>query len=332
MLVGPSGFVNAPITKAIFFGTAGLSVLSSVLNWKYWLTLDQNHLQQFQLWRLATHHFIFSSLGEGFLSLLLLYQFRLFERQMGSRKFGSFAFLAFCISSLLEVAGLVVYTGRTSRSVTTSSPSLRPPLSLHGLYGLLFALMVQFWKDVPSTYKWTIRSTRFCFSDKIFNYLIGLQLLLSQPPASLISASAGLIFGVLYRVKGLGLDRFRLPDWVSRFCCKVFLPWLQSRPPLTYRTPSLPVNTQLQAQSMFNRENGNVESNVRIPLTPSSRQSHNNNNGPATRSQGHSGESPTEENINVLTSMGFTRQQATLALTQAQNDLQVAIGLLIDGS
>lgn len=76
------------MTKAIFFSAAGLSVLSSVLNWKYWLTLDRYHLQQFQLWRLVTHHFVFSSLGEAFLSLLLLYQFRLFERQMGSRKFG----------------------------------------------------------------------------------------------------------------------------------------------------------------------------------------------------------------------------------------------------
>lgn len=35
--------------------------------------------------------------------------------------------------------------------------------------------MVQFWKDVPSTYKWSIRSTRLCLSDKIFNYIIGLQ-------------------------------------------------------------------------------------------------------------------------------------------------------------
>lgn len=48
--------------------------------------LDFTNLIQF--WRLFSHHSFFQTLPEIMFGLLLIYHFRLFERQMGSAKFG----------------------------------------------------------------------------------------------------------------------------------------------------------------------------------------------------------------------------------------------------
>jgi membrane associated rhomboid family serine protease len=70
------------------YASAGVSILATLMNWRHLLALDRQGLQSMQLWRLFTHHFVFNSMGETIFGLILLYQFRLFERQMGSKKFG----------------------------------------------------------------------------------------------------------------------------------------------------------------------------------------------------------------------------------------------------
>jgi Holliday junction resolvasome RuvABC DNA-binding subunit len=89
----------------------------------------------------------------------------------------------------------------------------------------------------------------------------------------------------------------------------------------------------------LNHENGNLEEEiVSLNQIPSSQHSHHHNRN-ISNSESHSSRShrstssiPTEDKINFLMNMGFTRQQATAALTQAHNDLQVAISLLVDGT
>jgi len=82
---------NAPVSKGLMWITAGLSLVVSFTNIRNYVSLNNlspDITQKFQLWRLLTHHFFFSSPGEMLFGLILIYYFRLFERQMGSAKFG----------------------------------------------------------------------------------------------------------------------------------------------------------------------------------------------------------------------------------------------------
>jgi Holliday junction resolvasome RuvABC DNA-binding subunit len=89
---------------------------------------------------------------------------------------------------------------------------------------------------------------------------------------------------------------------------------------------------------LLNHENGNLEEATSPNQIPSSQHFHHRNSN-SSYSESHSSRShrytstiPTEDNINSLMNMGFTRQEATAALAQARNDLQAAISLLVDGT
>jgi hypothetical protein len=81
---------NAPMSKALVLVCGGSSILFSVLNVKSRLALVDlytNVLSKYEVWRLFTTHLFFNTPGELLFGLLLLYHFRLFERQMGTLKF-----------------------------------------------------------------------------------------------------------------------------------------------------------------------------------------------------------------------------------------------------
>jgi hypothetical protein len=143
--------------------TGGTSVLVGVTNMLPHLKLNSlmgDVVGRFQLWRLATNHFFFTSPGEVLFGLILFYYFRLFERQMGSAKFGvharhtthnrayenttrarhhdtrvsahalahaqAFAFLSFTLSTLLEVGYLALFQPNSefvSGPCVSSTPS-----------------------------------------------------------------------------------------------------------------------------------------------------------------------------------------------------------------
>jgi hypothetical protein len=78
---------NAPVTKGIMGLTVATSVLTSIFNLRHLLSLSRFSLLRWELWRVFTHHFFFAETGELLTGLLLVYNFRLFERLMGSKKF-----------------------------------------------------------------------------------------------------------------------------------------------------------------------------------------------------------------------------------------------------
>lgn len=89
------GYENAPIAQLI-------SVLTILLGWFHGsskiLSLDLYKLGEGQLWRLLSSQIVFESTAEAIVGLMLIYTFRQFERQMGTRKFGFFVFLSLIIS------------------------------------------------------------------------------------------------------------------------------------------------------------------------------------------------------------------------------------------
>lgn len=86
------GYENTPITQI-------LSALILILGWLFgsskFIALELFRLGDGQLWRIISSQLIFENLAQTAVGLMLLYSFRQFERQMGSRKFAFFAFLSF---------------------------------------------------------------------------------------------------------------------------------------------------------------------------------------------------------------------------------------------
>nr|GMD57801.1 rhomboid-like protein 20 [Ipomoea batatas] len=98
---GPSGFNNAPVTRALVIACAlftivfGIQGRSSNLGWSY-----QDIFKKLQLWKLIVSVFAFSSTPELIFGAYLLYYFRVFERQIGSNKYSFPDFIASFFSRL----------------------------------------------------------------------------------------------------------------------------------------------------------------------------------------------------------------------------------------
>jgi len=154
----------------------------------------------------------FTYFGEAMCGFILLYQFRLFERQMGSRKYAVFLLWTLGIASLVQLGFLTL----TSYKL----PS--------GPYSLIFSLLVQFFYNVPAT-----QNFRFCgfpFSNKFLTYILGIQLGLSNYPSSLIGVVSGLLVGSLYRTDVIPVRKWLIPKRISEFCTKWVKPLLDPVP------------------------------------------------------------------------------------------------------
>lgn len=208
------------MTKALVFlcGVASVIVATqgrvSAFNISY-----QAIAKKFQLWRLLTSAFVFSSTSELTFGLYLLYYFRVFERRIGSNKYSVFILFATTVSTLFELMLLLVLKDTTSNGVVP------------GPYGVIFSLFVPFFLDIPISTRFQIFS--FQFSDKSFVYLAGLQLLLSSWKRSFIPGFCGVLAGILYRMNIIRIQRIKLPKLVTSAVSWLFSPLVSSAPPTT---------------------------------------------------------------------------------------------------
>jgi len=286
MFSGASGFYHAPLLKFITF-SSGVATLvpHTILKKHLELTNLENLFPGFELWRLITSNLFFSSALEAMCGVYLLYHFRLFERQMGSSKFAAFIASTWGISVLITIALLVVFN---PKGHTTAGP-----------YPLIFALLVQYYFEVPATYRF--RFLGINGSDKIVIYIAVLQLLGSRwgfNPISFFLSLSGIVAGLAYRSDSLPLKRLTIPQFITRFSSKYILPILQQ--PRTQ-----PVN-----------RNVNINAPRRTPQPP-----------PRTAAA-----APTETDVTALMDLGFSREAAMGALRNANNDTQLAAALLLDPS
>ncbi|KAF8398217.1 hypothetical protein HHK36_017143 [Tetracentron sinense] len=193
---GPSGFHNAPVTRAIVIACAlftifvGIQGRSSTLGLSY-----QDIFIKLRLWRLIALVFTLSSTPELMFGLYLLYYFRVFERQIGSNKYSVFILFSMIVSSLSGVLVLALLKDPTL-NILASGP-----------YGLIFSSYIPFYFDIPVSNRFSVFGIRF--SDKSFIYLAGLQLLLSSWKRSIIPGICGLLAGSLYRLNVFGIRRMK---------------------------------------------------------------------------------------------------------------------------
>ena len=125
------GYENTPIIQVLsgftllcgwFFGSSDIAVL------------DLFKLGQGQISRLFFSQIIFENTAETVVGLLLLYMFRQFERQMGTRKFGFFVFLSFFISVFNLVTFQILALSLDIKFIPASGP-----------YFLIFSMLAIFY-------------------------------------------------------------------------------------------------------------------------------------------------------------------------------------------
>eukprot|EP00164_Ancoracysta_twista_P003319 GFYU01004430.1.p1 GENE.GFYU01004430.1~~GFYU01004430.1.p1 ORF type:complete len:331 (-),score=34.05 GFYU01004430.1:313-1305(-) len=326
---GPSGFYNAPVTKGIILLTTGVSLLSAMTSNRsgdarlmaYALT-QRDLLSPSQIWRFVSGHLIFGSSGEIFYGLLLLYNFRLFERQMGSIKYGGFVFLIASISTLLQIAFLVL-----------NSSSLKYINS--GPYALIYACFVLFYKDIPSTFSFSVMGVRF--SDKAFTYLFGVQLMMCNWPPSFAAALSGLLAGLIYRSDALRLRRFKLPNAINNFCRQVLLPFMGTSTPPNRGNPRQGGNQRARPRMQAQEGSQGYQDTLLGPdpgmgWGAGQADFRPHINPPQARAPPPVVQPPSEESISQLTDMGFSRQSVLAALARANNNVEIATNHLLDST
>jgi len=174
---GAPGLYNAPLTKALLLLSAMMSIVVSLTQTKRFFTFPDlsSVFTEHQFWRLLTYHFAFTSSAELLFGLILLYFFRLFERQMGTPKFAGFTLTVMCISTLLQIALYVVF------------PLLKNTTS--GMYFLIYACFALYFNCIPPTQQFRIFGIRA--NDKLIPYILGVQLLFVNYPSSLLNGLCG---------------------------------------------------------------------------------------------------------------------------------------------
>ncbi|GAQ91389.1 hypothetical protein KFL_007760080 [Klebsormidium nitens] len=324
---GPSGFYNAPVTKAIILTSAGLSLLGGLHGTARLLSLSYECIfRRHELWRLLTSATIFSSTPEILFGLYLVYFFRIFERQVGSNKYTIFALSSTILSTAFQLASLVALEGRFSGDLLTLCS---------GPYGLIFASFVPFFFDIPVSARFSVMSLKF--SDKSFVYLAGLQLLLSSGRQSIIPGISGLLAGLTYRSNVFGIRRLKFPDFISSFVERTFSFLISRTPPTAsggrVAGPGAPGTGPTIARRLGGPSQGFsdqlIGGNGGLPggpfLAPQT------GLGVAATAAASPAPPPPEEAVQTLVSMGFDRSQAVRALAQARNDVHMATNLLLEG-
>ncbi|KAL4558002.1 hypothetical protein LXL04_036198 [Taraxacum kok-saghyz] len=215
---GPSGFNNAPITRAFVITCCLFTILFGIQGRSNKLGLSyQDIWKKLQLWKLIVSVFTFSSTPELMFGAYLLYYFRVFERQIGSNKYSVFVSFSLIMSSLLQLFGQTFFND-PALSLLTSGP-----------YGLIFSSFVPFYFDIPVSTRF--RVSTLSFSDKSFIYLAGLQLLFSSWKRSLIPGLCGILAGTLYRLNVLGIRRHKFPEFIASFFSRLSFPSVGSTSP-----------------------------------------------------------------------------------------------------
>lgn len=208
---GPSGFTNAPVTRAFIIASALFTIFFGIQGRFNTLGLSyQDIFGKLRIWKLIMSVFSFTSTPELMFGLYLLYYFRVFERQIGSNKHSVFIVFSMLTSLLFEVVSVALLKDPSTTLVTP------------GPYGLIFASFVPFFFDIPVSTRFRICG--FHFSDKSFIYLAGLQLLLSKWKRSMLPGMCGILAGSLYRLNVFYIRKAKFPEFISSFFSRISLP------------------------------------------------------------------------------------------------------------
>lgn len=345
---GSRGLYKAPLCKGLLLVLNGLTVMLTLLP-QYQHMFDYNLQaisQQQQLWRLLFGRIVCLDIKDSFCSSLLIYNFRIFERRFGTRKFASFLLGTWFLSALMDFLLAQVFQLLFDYEVEELPAGMLAPV---------FSLFVPFYKAIPRMPVTQIFG-QIHITNKSLVYIVGLQLLTSSPFMWLLALS-GLISGVFYHCNFLKMQKLVfVPTWVSRLSRCTLEPIFSSSQPVS-ETPigmgaTLDIQRQqrmdmLDQQLLFAQYN-EARRNARLQpqagllqwtrLFPSLR--HRGQNHATAQPQPPGQVQPSapplldnspasEEQVARLVEMGFSRIDALEALRASNNDINMATNFLL---
>ena len=240
-------FSRTPVCKTIWYGGLILSLVIMFVGGRelFWHSPVEiiQHPRQW-LMRAIFSPFFYSSTLALCIALYLLYKFRVFERNFGTRKFSVLVLFSLFLNFVLNVCTLTLtlslFQSNSPELMSLIAPTTfsameaqgkKPSLSLlkriavlptNGLDWLVSSLLVLYAAEVPRKYSFKVFGVRM--SDKWVVYTLYVQMLLAEFPNNIVPALAGLLAGLLYNSGGLGLNEKTVGPKVSGIAAGICLP------------------------------------------------------------------------------------------------------------
>ncbi|XP_068685422.1 ubiquitin-associated domain-containing protein 2-like [Montipora capricornis] len=358
-----TGFYHAPLSKGLLVltGTASLinilfsSSTRTLLPNVTWIQIIRNS----KLWQILSSSFYYSTTRNLICGSLLFYTFRIFERRFGSKKYASYIFSTTVIAIGLQLTAVsaIRHLGH--------EVGLPPP----GLFGFVYATVVQYFCDVPPSDALLLLGVPI--SGKIFTYSIALQMLMSNKE-SLLAGICGMVAGIIYRFNIFRVQQWlKLPEFAMAAVSRMLGDTFSSATPSTQSYPmgaTLEIQRQQQIEHyeqqaltaarmghLRNRGPARVGQGYADVLVPpaaaaaagrwllggeANRQPDAQLNDWQTRHPNDDNanlpQQPTvevsEEQVQTLVEMGFSRLAVLHALTTSNNDITIATNILLSQS
>jgi len=348
---GPSqhttgGFQGAPVSKFI----TGASIVGHVALHVPMFSALKNILHcnltrifsNGQFWRIFTSKLVFLDTKDAIFCLILLYQFRVFERRYGSRNFSSRILATSVMTAVSEMLINLAYGWlQENTKVAAGSMAIGP-------FGIILPLFVNYFCEIPN-----LGGTNFAsISSKSMFYIIGGQVAFSSAPNTIVALSS-LIAGLMVRQNFMWVNCWlKIPTFFSSMTDKL-LGWMVRCGESSTVSELLGATLEIQRaqtaevmeqrmlrqqQAMFEERNrrgvnrvgqGFQEQLVNNQLFPQ----HRLVGGAAGRGVPPTLRTvePSDENVQMLVDMGFGRERVLQALRQTGNDVQSATALLLQG-
>uniref|UniRef100_A0A3B4UZS4 UBA domain containing 2 n=1 Tax=Seriola dumerili TaxID=41447 RepID=A0A3B4UZS4_SERDU len=331
---GSRGLYKAPLSKGLLLVLNGLTVMLTLL--PQYQELFVYNLQavthQHQVWRLLCGRLVCLDVKDSFCSSLLIYNFRIFERRFGTRKFASFLLGTWCLSALMDFLLAQAFQFLFDYEVEELPAGLLAPV---------FSLFVPFYLSIPRMPVTQVLG-HIHITNKSLVYIVGLQLLTSSPFMWLLALS-GLVSG-LYHSNVLRLQKLLfIPSWVSRIGRYILEPLFSSSQPSSETPLGMGATLDIQRQqrmdlldqqlllAQYNEARRNTRQQPQPGLLQWTRLF------PSLRHRGQN-RPPMQPlvffvffgpQVARLVEMGFSRTDALEALRASNNDINMATNFLL---
>uniref|UniRef100_A0A671Z1B1 UBA domain containing 2 n=1 Tax=Sparus aurata TaxID=8175 RepID=A0A671Z1B1_SPAAU len=337
---GSRGLYKAPLSKGLLLVLNGLTVMLTLLpHYQEMFVYNlQAVTQQHQVWRFLLGRLVCLDVKDAFCSSLLIYNFRIFERRFGSRKYASFLLGTWCLSALMDFLLAQAFQFLFDYEVEELPAGLLAPV---------FSLFVPFYLLIPRMQVTQVLS-HIHITNKSLVYIVGLQV-------SLYSFN---ISGGLYHSNVLWMQKLLfVPVWVSRIGRFILEPLFSSSQPTSETPLGMGATLDIQRQqrmdmldqqlllAQYNEARRNTRQQPQSGLFqwtrffPSLRRRGQNRPPVQPRPQAQTPPSTqqplldnspvAEEQVARLVEMGFSRIDALEALRASNNDINMATNFLL---
>lgn len=190
--------IGAPVSKFLSILMLLSYVAAEVLDCHQQLSLDADALlNEGEVWRIFTSQIVFGSMGELLFGMGTLCPLMCrFEREMGSRKYGTFLLTTSLLSLIWEMS---------MSQIILTAPRAGP-------YHFLGSHLFLFHRYGPRLFPRFFGLFGFDFSEKCFTYAFAFQLILANGQGELLASVLGAVAGYACSTPALPLHRLELPE------------------------------------------------------------------------------------------------------------------------